>query len=418
MKVRLLSESRYASLFRQRLDGAALVAADGTLIEVNEALAALLGIDAENLEGTPLLEMLPDDAQAVTRVAFAQAMLGTGQCVELPYADSSGERIPLEVQFIPSETDGAVFLVVRDLRTARLYEGMLFRDHERFRSLFEYNPDPVLLIDLAGTVDRVNATCEDLLRVGCEQLIGKPWTDILPADARDEAEELFSRTLGGEVTALESAVLPGDGERPLPVRITHIPIWIEGEVLGTSTIVRNITSERIAYDHMRRLAFHDALTGLPNRALFEDRFEQMLANAKRYNRPFALLCIDLDGFKAVNDGFGHPAGDAVLRGVADRLTEYLRESDTFARLGGDEFSVLQPVVNVPSDVEALAQKLLDAIREPFPVKETAHTVGLSIGIAVYPWHGADQRSLLAAADRALYDAKSAGKGTYRLASPI
>lgn len=414
----MLSESRYASLFRQRLDGMALVAADGTLIEVNEALAVLLGIDVGDLEGTPLLEMLPDDARAVARVAFAQAMLGTGQCVELPYVDGSGERIPLEVQFIPSESDDAVFLVVRDLRTARLYEGMLFRDHERFRSLFEYNPDPVLLINFAGRVDRVNAMCEDLLRIGCEQLIGKPWTDILPAEVRDEADELFSRTLGGEVTAFESAVLPGDAERPLPVRITHIPIWIEGEVLGTSTIVRNITSERIAYDHMRRLAFHDALTGLPNRALFEDRLEQMLANAKRYNRPFALFCIDLDGFKAVNDGFGHPAGDAVLRGVAERLTEYLRESDTFARLGGDEFSVLQPVVNVPADAEALAKKLLDAIREPFLVKETSHIVGLSIGIAVYPWHGTDQRGLLAAADRALYDAKSAGKGTYRLSSPI
>ncbi len=153
--------------------------------------------------------------------------------------------------------------------------------------------------------------------------------------------------------------------------------------------------ERARYaERIEQLAFYDALTGLPNRVLFDDRIRQTMGAAKRYNRGFAVMYLDLDEFKAINDRFGHPTGDRVLRAVADRLTQVLRESDTLARFGGDEFVVLQPVVNGAADAADLAQKLVLALREPLTIEDTAHTIRTSIGVALYPGDGTNADELM------------------------
>ena len=174
-------------------------------------------------------------------------------------------------------------------------------------------------------------------------------------------------------------------------------------------LLRDVTSRERAEAELREQALHDALTGLPNRTLFNDRLRSAIAVAQRQNAPLSLLLLDLDGFKAVNDTWGHHAGDLVLVEIAARLSGSLRESDTAGRLGGDEFVLLLPATPLLGAIEA-ARALIDFIVAPIMIEGKQLTVGASIGIAVFPSHGRDADVLLAAADSAMYDAKHSGGG--------
>jgi diguanylate cyclase (GGDEF)-like protein len=162
-------------------------------------------------------------------------------------------------------------------------------------------------------------------------------------------------------------------------------------------------------------AYHDALTGLPNRQLLTDRLRHQIAAARRTRQPFAVLFIDVDHFKAVNDALGHAAGDRLLQAVAGRLTSALREVDTVARLGGDEFIVLATGLAQASDVVAVADKLRDAMRPPISLDGRDVAVTLSVGASLYPEDGADAESLLRTSDAALYRAKEEGRDRVRMA---
>ena len=239
---------------------------------------------------------------------------------------------------------------------------------------------------------------------------------VLAAD-RDIAVECFDRALCGEAGTLETEMPLYANAGRVPVRLDFAPVLLGGDVAVVSVAIRNMAAERVSHEYIRRLAFSDKLTGLANRALFDDRLQHTIHNANRYNHPFMLTLLDLDGFKAVNDEHGHAAGDAVLRTFANNLRGVVRESDTVARFGGDEFAVIQPMQLV-KDARAMAGELLAAVSLTAATDRTMAHVGASAGVAVFPWHGADCESLLRAADTALYDAKRAGKNTYRLFSEI
>jgi diguanylate cyclase (GGDEF)-like protein len=172
--------------------------------------------------------------------------------------------------------------------------------------------------------------------------------------------------------------------------------------------------ERAAQSRIERLAHFDMLTGLPNRALLIDRLTQESARAKRGARPFAVLMFDLDGFKKVNDTWGHAAGDQVLRQVAARARECVRASDTIGRLGGDEFLAILPETTLDG-AQGVAEKLREALRKPYDLEKTSATLGASVGIAVFPQHGTDSEDLQRAADGALYHSKREGKNRISVA---
>ena len=206
----------------------------------------------------------------------------------------------------------------------------------------------------------------------------------------------------------------------------------ETSASGTFNLVGKVGSDEIgqvtqAYNRMQldlqsrserlsHMARHDALTGLPNRVRLRERMEDMLARVRRGDRA-AVLCLDLDGFKGVNDTLGHPAGDELLRQVADRLRGNLRETDLVARLGGDEFSILQTDACQPADSAALAERLVAAFHLPFHIEGASVAVGTSVGVVVTDATTSSADELLRQADIALYEAKAAGRGTWRLFRP-
>jgi diguanylate cyclase (GGDEF)-like protein len=185
-----------------------------------------------------------------------------------------------------------------------------------------------------------------------------------------------------------------------------------GEDPGVLVVLVDITERKRSEAQLQHYALHDALTGLANRVLFFDRVNTAVAAAQRKGNAFALLYLDLDDFKPINDTYGHEAGDLALQTVAERLSDCVRESDTVARLGGDEFVVLVHDTLDESAANTVAEKIIAVIAQPLPLEGCSHRIGCSIGIALYPHHGTDADSVMRQADAAMYGAKRLGKNRY------
>ncbi|NMO56410.1 EAL domain-containing protein [Actinoplanes sp. TBRC 11911] len=284
----------------------------------------------------------------------------------------------------------------------------------------------------------------DRLERSAREILAKEYTDsildsagegICGVDAQDRIT--FANTAAGRITGLgveglldrdASAVLP-DADRPagdsaeregtlqrpdgtsVRVAYTVSPIAKDGRRIGAVIVMRDVTRQRALEHDLRHQALHDALTGLPNRKLFLDRVDHAITRARATLSPAAVLYLDLDGFKKVNDSLGHNAGDALLRTTAERLAGALRPQDTVARLGGDEFAVLLEDV---SSVEEVAQSCLDALARPFLVQGRQAVVSVSIGIVADAGRHGDAEEVLRDADVAMYAAKSAGKNCYQI----
>jgi diguanylate cyclase (GGDEF)-like protein/PAS domain S-box-containing protein len=261
--------------------------------------------------------------------------------------------------------------------------------------------DAVLSTDLAGRITYLNSTAEVLTGWSRHAAIGR------------QVDEIFS-----PVGAGEDCVLVGRGGRE--TQIEHASTQIlsaDGSSLGTVVVFRNAGAAREAARRLSHLAGHDALTDLPNRFLLNDRLTGAIALAERHKQPLAVLFLDVDGFKAVNDSLGHAAGDALLQSIASRLRAALRKSDTVSRYSGDEFVIVLPEIEQIEDAALVARKLVRAAAGPHRIDSRNVTVTASVGIAVYPDDGRNAETLIKHADTAMYDAKRTAVGSFRVFTP-
>ena len=255
-----------------------------------------------------------------------------------------------------------------------------------------------------------NKVFTEFFGVAVEDIIGKHVREVLGEDVYREIEGYFVQVLQGQAVTYERTRKLDNGEiRYLEIKL--LPhIGEHGKVLGCFAVTTDISEHKLAEERIQRVAHHDSLTGLPNRLLFNDRLNQAISLAKRDSRHFALLYLDLDRFKPVNDKLGHTAGDELLQAVAARIRREVRESDTVARVGGDEFAVILPDIARREEAETVARKIIAALAAPFRLGSQGPSVdiGTSIGIALYPADGRDADALVKAADAAMYRAKQAG----------
>jgi len=239
---------------------------------------------------------------------------------------------------------------------------------------------------------------------------GRLLQEILGERVYRENERSFTRALQGHLVAYERIhELPNAESRHLAIKL--LPHFgDQGKVAGFFSVITDITEYKLTEARIQQVAHHDSLTGLPNRLLFNDRLDQAISLAKRDSRQFALLYLDLDKFKPVNDTLGHTAGDQLLKGVAARLRHLLRESDTLSRVGGDEFIVILPDIAGREVAETVVRKVVSALAAPFLLGDPKHSIeiGASIGISVYPADGNSADALVKAADNAMYTAKQSG----------
>lgn len=277
-----------------------------------------------------------------------------------------------------------------------------------FGTVLFASPDPIYVLNLEGRFVYTNKATNELFAMTPEAIIGKSTFDLGLSFASDFQRNL-EKVLADQTTyrgRFFHTFSSGRGER---FEYLLAPVVDEdGQTEAAVCICRDITEQALAEEEAWHNAHHDLLTGLPNRRLFLDRLEQEAKHAQRSGLPIALLFMDLDGFKEVNDSLGHEAGDRVLAGVAERLAGCVRDNDTVARLGGDEFAVILAGAKERTAVERVAQTIIGALAKPFDIAQQSVQVSVSIGVTFYPQDASAPVALLDAADQAMYKAKKTG----------
>jgi diguanylate cyclase (GGDEF)-like protein/PAS domain S-box-containing protein len=279
----------------------------------------------------------------------------------------------------------------------------------RFRQLTDATFEGILMHS-DGKIADVNSAMARLIDVPVDSLIGRNVASLVT----ESSLPILRKHMEANIEAACEIELKRPDGSLVPAEVLTRSFGPQNGAGSTRVLaVRDISERKDAEERIRHMAHHDALTGLPNRRMFVDRLHQVLARSKRDGTTVAVLCLDLDRFKHVNDLGGHAAGDELLRQVAKRLNDSIRTEDTAARLGGDEFAVIQVGVAHPDGPGIMAERLVKAISKPFDLGGQQTMIGTSVGIALYPGDGEEGEDLVRAADTALYRAKEAGRGTFR-----
>lgn len=282
--------------------------------------------------------------------------------------------------------------------------------------------DAVIGCDTFGVVTFLNAVAEEMTGWTRREAVGCRLAEvfaIVDARTRVPVPDLVSDpSHDGPLVAAFDVLLVGRGGRELPIEASVSPMFDrEGSATGSVIVFRDVTAARAMAKKMTHSFEHDALTGLPNRLLLNDRIEQAIAMAPRHDRQVAILFLDLDGFKHINDSLGHPTGDKLLQSIAKRLVGCVRNSDTVSRQGGDEFVVLLTDAGQWEDAVIVAERILKAVAQAHPIEDHDLNVTTSIGVSVYPDDGEDAETLIRNADTAMYQAKAHGRHSYKFFKP-
>jgi len=305
---------------------------------------------------------------------------------------------------------GSIFDVTEEVKA----HIKLKENQERFKSLFNNNPDAIFSFDLNGKFTDVNPSCEALTGYSVNELLEMSFTPLILSEDLPVAIHNFEKAGQGYTNTQDLSITTKEGSRK-HLNVTTFPMKVDGKIVGAYGIAKDIT-EKVEYNKkMEELAFYDPLTALPNRRLFEDRLQQVVDYSKEAKYKTAVLFIDLDRFKFINDSLGHHFGDEFLKCVSERLKDNLRKTDTISRFAGDEFAIMLPKT---SDDEAikLAQRLNLALSEPFTISGHSVSVSASIGIAFSNGNVENAVELIKNADTAMYYTKKYGKNNFTVYS--
>ena len=287
----------------------------------------------------------------------------------------------------------------------------------------ENHGDGVIGCDSSGVVTFVNAVAEDMTGWSGSEAVGLDVADVfvrLDEDTRAVVPSPATGDYRGDRTPgarSSGMLLIGRGKREFPIESSVSPIISDGVVSGWVIVFRDVSAALAMAEQMTHSFEHDSLTGLPNRLLLKDRIDQAIATAPRHERQVAVLFLDLDGFKYINDSLGHPTGDKLLQSIAKRLVGCVRTSDTVSRQGGDEFVVLLTESRQWEDSVVVAERILKAVAQSHPIDNHDLHVTTSIGVSVYPDDGEDAETLIRNADIAMYQAKEKGRNSYQFFKP-
>jgi diguanylate cyclase (GGDEF)-like protein/PAS domain S-box-containing protein len=403
------SEKRFRNLFDQA--GDSIIIADSALRihDVNERACEALGYRRDQL----LLLTMPDVAAGFNPEPTFWRDLRAGQTrlMQSMVRNAGGIAFPAEVHVSRFEEDGEEFFqaIARDL-TERVEAQKKISDSERrFREVIEMTPAGYLLADSRGKIIDLNPALCHIAGYSREELVGAglpelffhcPWEGVA-----------FAINGPTSTHGMEAVIRHKDGRQVYVLFNGSIKRDSEGRAQLLTGLLTDITARKEAESRLERLATHDTLTSLPNRTLLNERVQQMLDNGPR-NTPIAIMFIDLDRFKEVNDSFGHESGDVLLREVARRLRLMLRPTDVIARLGGDEFVVAAYCSAGERSAASIAEKLLGALATPVDIGQQEVVIGASIGISMYPDDAGTKELLFQSADTAMYRAKASGRNGY------
>jgi diguanylate cyclase (GGDEF)-like protein/PAS domain S-box-containing protein len=417
------AEARYRSLIELSPDG--IVVQSGGIIEyANSAAAAILGAASpKQLIGMKAEEFITPEQLKRHRERLTYLNAGPGKT---PFEERRLKRLDGREAII--ESAGVSYLergrlllqfVLRDISDQKKAREALAEREKRFRDVLEASGEYVWETDVAWRYTFLSERVEAVLGYARHEMIGRAPREFMPlGEAQAMADWFAQRASHGEAFRDQVHRSLTKSGRVIWQSVTGVPVFdAAGKLTGYRGTGADITARKQAEDRIQYLATRDALTGLPNRVLLADRANQAILAAARSRGSLALLFLDLDRFKLVNDSLGHAAGDALLRAVAERLGATLRRDDTLARLGGDEFVLLWNGLKTSQDAATLAQRALAILGRPFTIEGNTLNVTASIGISVYPDDGRDFGELLKNADAATNHAKETGRNSFRFFSP-
>jgi diguanylate cyclase (GGDEF)-like protein/PAS domain S-box-containing protein len=336
----------------------------------------------------------------------------------------AGEKRFVEVLTSPIWNErGKISRVVhiqRDITERKRAEEALRESEESNRLLLQAAGDGIFGVNTKGQVTFVNSAAMRMLGFAEEEMLGKMAHTLIHHSHKDgsnypleDCPMYATYTTAAASNVMDEFLWRKDG-RNFPVEYSSTPVTKDGKVSGAVVIFQDVTARKQAEEKIWQLAYHDALTGLPNRKLFSDRLGIALAQAQRTRKEIGIAMLDLDNFKEMNDTLGHDTGDLLLKAIAERLRSSLRKGDTVARFGGDEFVLILLDLKGIEDTIQVAQKILDSFHKPFITSTHQLLLTASIGINVYPKDGTDEDVLLRNADKAMYQAKQSGRNQYKL----
>lgn len=407
------SETRYRLLADHARDVVVRLRPDGSFAYVSPSIRDVLGWEPGEIAGATVH---PEDAE---RRAEARARLWEeGGDVQIAYRmlHKAGHYVWLEVlasRILGEGGQPEIVFTARDISVRVAAQQAMARSQERLQSLMDSVPAVIMYVDASQRYGFVNAAVQGLLGLDPDQIVGRTVREV-------RGEEIYARIAPHVEAALrgERQSFEGSGNyglRHYDYQVDYVPdVAPDGAVRGFYALTTDITPLKQAERALEQLAREDALTGLANRRQFEERLAQAVARSRRQEQPIALMLLDVDHFKAINDAHGHPAGDAVLRAFAARIRAAVYEVDLPVRLGGDEFAVLIEFAAGVREAAVVARRILASMAEPVVLEDGTRVVaGTSIGVG-FQREGTAPADLVALADRALYAAKQAGRNTFRI----
>ena len=411
-----LAEQLYATLAEKSPIGIFIVQ-NKRFCWSNQRFLDNTGYTADDITGADSLFMVhPDDREHVKVCALAMMRGETVFPYEYRVVTKKGDILWYmgTVASIEYKYQKATLGCQMDISLQKRAEDALKQSEERSQTIIDSITDAYYEVDLRGNLLLFNEAFLQLFGYRQEEMLGIPYKRYVDKKNSDIAFRAFSQVYktGKPLNKMEWDIIHKSGE----VRQVELSVSLArnaaGKPKGFRGIMSDITARRKAEEGIRRQAFHDSLTNLANRILFTDRLNMAIKRAKRSQKMVAIMVLDLDYFKDVNDRWGHAAGDLLLKEVADRLADKVRDTDTVARQGGDEFSVALSSLNNFDEARQVAEKIVSSFYQPFHLDAIDAYVTASLGIAMYPDHGDNIDSLINKADKAMYEAKNTGRNRF------
>ncbi|MBM4270881.1 MAG: diguanylate cyclase [Deltaproteobacteria bacterium] len=416
-------EEVYRSVAEFTSDSIYLVDRNCAYLFINNHHKKRLGLRAKNIIGKRYADFhTPEEVKeftgAVTRV------FSTGRPFQHEHKSSRDKRYFLRT-FSPVKRSGprskitGVVVVSTDITEQKLVEEAIRESEQKYRTIIENIEDGYHEVDLSGNTTFFNDALLKMLGYSRDEFAGMNYRDFIDGENAKILFQTFHEVYETRKPSrgVELVVRRKDGaNRNVEVSISLIRD-AKGKRIGYRNLIRDVTERKRTEETIRRLAYHDPLTGLPNRLLFRDRLNMAIAAAKRYRQHVAVMLLDLDNFKDINDTLGHHVGDQLLQKVGQRLVKLLRKGDTVSRMGGDEFLLLLPEIKRKEVTTMIAQKIVEAFGSSFVIDDRNLYITTSIGIAIYPDSSDNVDTLIKHADIAMYRVKESGRNNYRIFSP-
>ena len=419
------SEARYRTVLEAAFDAIVTITPEGIVRWFNRGAVRIFGYRAEEVIGRPVTLLMPERYRELC-LAGLHRYLRTGEArvvggtTELVGLRKDGSEFPIEMSLGETHEDGERLFtgVIRDITERKEVEKALEESEERFRSLVQHASDIITILESDGTIRYVSPAVERVMGYKPEEQAGTTAFGSVHPNDRERALDTFAEALKrpGLHPPLEFRVPHKDGSwRNLEHIVNNL---LDNPAVGGVVVTsRDVTERKALEEQLRHQAFHDPLTGLPNRALFMDRLERAFTRANRRGSMVAVQFMDLDNFKVINDSLGHEVGDQLLVAVAERIKHCLRPEDTAARLGGDEFTILIEAVDSMTDAVRVAERIAEILQPPFALDQHEVFSTTSIGIALSSPLQKQPADLLRHADLAMYRAKHKGKARYEVFEP-